>query len=130
MEPGPARFLRPEMRKAAAILVVLAVAMIVPVVSIAGACGPKPPCCKASTSDEVRITRESCCGPASCASTTVESRESSTPSLIQRVEIQMVAIASVDSQPETPESVDRIAAHSASPPSLNRRLASLSTLII
>ena len=117
------------MRKAAAILVVLAVAMIVPVVSIAGACGPKPPCCKASASDEVRITRESCCA-ASCASSTVEAREGTTASLIQRVEIQMVAIASVDSQPATSESVDRIAAHSAAPPSLNRRLATLSLLII
>jgi hypothetical protein len=117
------------MRKAAAILVVLAVAMIVPVVSIAGACGPKPPCCKAGTSDELRITRESCCAPASCASSTVEAREG-TPSLVQRVEIQMLAIASVDSQPATPQSVDRIAAHSAAPPSLNRRLATLSILII
>lgn len=118
------------MRKAAAILVVLAVAMIVPVVSIAGACGPKPPCCKASASDEVRIARESCCGPASCASTTVESRESTHPSLIQRVEIQMVVIASVDSQPASPESVDGIAAHAAAPPTQNRRLATLSLLII
>jgi hypothetical protein len=117
------------MRKAAAILVVLAVAMILPVVSIAGACGPKPPCCKASTSDELRITRESCCAPASCASSTVEAREGTT-SLVQRVEIQMVAIASVDSEPATPQSVDRIAAHAAVPPSLNRRLATLSILII
>lgn len=130
MEPSPARFPEPKMRKAAAILVVLAVAMIVPVVSVAGACGPKPPCCKASASDEVRITRESCCAPASCASSTVEAREGTTPSLIQRVEIQMVAIANVDSQAATPESVDRIAAHSAAPPSLNRRLATLSLLII
>ncbi|MFN2238456.1 MAG: hypothetical protein ABR524_03605 [Thermoanaerobaculia bacterium] len=118
------------MRNAAAILLVLAVAMIVPVMSIAGACGPKPPCCKASASDETRITRESCCAPASCASSTVEAREGTTPSLIQRVEIQMVAIANVDTQAAAPEPLDRIDAHSAVPPSLNRRLATLSILII
>lgn len=70
---------RPKMRKAAAILVVLAVAMILPVVSIAGACGPKPPCCKASQSEDARLTRGSCCAPASCASSTVEEREGNTP---------------------------------------------------
>lgn len=118
------------MRRAAAILVVFAVAVIIPVISIAGACGPKPPCCGTS-SGEPALTRGTCCVPDTCASSTREARDGNTVPSSQRASLQQADVVSPlpavqTSAPEFP----LLSEDEAREPDIHRRLASFSLLLI
>lgn len=127
------RFGPMAMRRTLTSLMVLAMAAILPVVTIAGVCETSASCCTPSAADHARLARANCCADP-CADVT---RESSTAAdaakQTQRLEradadgLSMIGVASELAMPG--RSVDK-ARSPESPPDLDRRLASLSLLLI
>lgn len=126
----PVRFGRLSMRRTLTTLMVLAMAAILPIVTIAGVCGAEATCC-ASAPGPV-LNRADCC-PDPCADVTREGTSASDAAKqsirIDRMTDEASTVAMTSSVPASPYSAEGSASE-PSPPDLDRRLASLSILLI
>jgi hypothetical protein len=114
------------MRRLFSLIVVLAVSGLVPLAAYAGSC--TTPCCRAHASDK-SMDSPSCCNETSCApasneaqATTDLAKNTARPSSTAVEHVELSAVCSITPNTEPAAAV--------SPPSHQRRLAALSTLLI
>lgn len=120
------------MRRTLPSLMVLVMAAILPVVTIAGVCGAEAKCCAPASTDQARLSRANCCADP-CADVTREATSAADAAKqshrLDRGIDEVSTVAITSHLPARAAAVDASAA-APSPPDLDRRLASLSILLI
>ena len=126
------RFGRESMRRNLTSLMILAMAVLLPVVTIAGVCAVEPQCCVAASADEARLIRADCCADPCADVTRDTSTTADAATQNQRLDRGSDQVPTVALSPQiaAPAAASGDSAAAPSPPDLDRRLASLSILLI
>ncbi|HVR42867.1 MAG TPA: hypothetical protein VMS56_05420 [Thermoanaerobaculia bacterium] len=118
------------MRRLTTTLLLLVLASIIPIAVVAAVCGPETPCCRKQDAAEPVLARPDCCS-APCVDTPRETREPGDAAKqirLDRPELARNAEIGPSIVPPSPSPVTDEAPLPA--PDLDRRLASLSLLLI